>query len=360
MKKVKVVLSDLHIGKGRVLKDGSMNIFEEFYYDEKIAEFLDYYSTAEFEEAEVEVVLNGDILNLLQVDYKGHFLTALTETIECSKVRECIEGHPEIFEALRRFTSKPHKKISYIVGNHDQGMLWPAARKIFDEACGTRVNFVNIVYRFDGIHIEHGHQHEAANRIDPKKFFLKQDLAEPILNLPWASHFVVNFVIGLKFLDPHIDKVRPFHSMVRWRLMNNFFETMVWIFKLLKFFFLTGVSRDPRLSFPVRKTFAIVKEGAIFPNLEYAAKAILQNDPKRVHTVIFGHTHVYMYRQWGRDKEYINTGTWTELVSLDLASLGKITKLTYVLIEYPDDGGRPRARLREWRGHHKVELDVAV
>ena len=33
------------------------------------------------------------------------------------------------------------------------------------------------------------------------------------------------------------------------------------------------------------------------------------------------------------DKEYFNTGTWTELTSLDIVSLGKITKLTYVLIE---------------------------
>ncbi len=31
--------------------------------------------------------------------------------------------------------------------------------------------------------------HEAANRMDPKKFFLKKDLVEPILNLPFGSHF---------------------------------------------------------------------------------------------------------------------------------------------------------------------------
>ena len=89
-----------------------------------------------------------------------------------------------------------------------------------------------------------------------------------------------------------------------------------------------------------------------------SAKKILKND--RVHTVIFGHSHNYQYRQWRAEKEYFNTGTWTELTSLDITSLGKITKLTYVMIEYPEDGVRPRGRLKEWRGFHRIEEDVAV
>jgi len=79
-----------------------------------------------------------------------------------------------------------------------------------------------------------------------------------------------------------------------------------------------------------------------------------------VHTVIFGHTHVYQYRQFANDKEYFNTGTWTEVTSLEIASLGRITKLTYVLIDYPDENTRPRGRLKEWRGYHRIEDDVAV
>ena len=74
----------------------------------------------------------------------------------------------------------PDKRITYIVGNHDQGMLWPKLRDYFEEVCDARINFKNIVYFFDGVHVEHVHQHEAANRLDPKKFFLKQDLPEPI------------------------------------------------------------------------------------------------------------------------------------------------------------------------------------
>lgn len=104
--------------------------------------------------------------------------------------------------------------------------------------------------------------------------------------------------------------------------------------------------------------FKIAFESAIFPDLSESARKILRDE--RVHTVVFGHTHVYQYRQWGTDKEYFNTGTWTELTSLDIVSLGKITKLTYVLLEYPEDGSRPRGRLKEWKGYYRIEEDVAV
>jgi predicted phosphodiesterase len=111
-------------------------------------------------------------------------------------------------------------------------------------------------------------------------------------------------------------------------------------------------------SWPLRRVIQIFLESAIFPDLSESAKKVL-SDP-RVHTVIFGHTHVYQYRQWEHNKEYFNTGTWTELTSLDITSLGKITKLTYVLLEYPEDSERPRGRLKQWHGYHRIEEDVVL
>lgn len=108
----------------------------------------------------------------------------------------------------------------------------------------------------------------------------------------------------------------------------------------------------------MRSLLKIVYENAIFPDLGESARSILMDE--RVHTVIFGHSHVYQYRQFGPNKEYFNTGTWTDITSLDIVSLGKITKLTFVSIEYPQDGGRPRGRLKEWRGYHRLEEDLAI
>ncbi|MNS62491.1 Calcineurin-like phosphoesterase superfamily domain protein [compost metagenome] len=358
VKKIKIIVSDLHLGKGRLLKGGGLNSLEEFYFGEKLVEFIHFYSTGAFRDYEVELIINGDFLNFLQCDYRGHFLTVITESMCLEIMREIVEGHKNVFNALAEFAAKPGNSITYVVGNHDQGMLWPACRAYLNQVIGTPIRYKNIVYFFDGVHVEHGHMHEAANRMDPKKFFLKKNLAEPILNLPFGSHFFVEVVLKIKQQVPHVDKIRPFGKMVRWAFVNETKFMIKGFLTAMGYFVRSSVGKDPRRNWSLKRIIQVVLESAIFPDLSESARRILNDD--RVHTVIFGHSHVYQYRQWSENKEYFNTGTWTELTSLDIVSLGKITKLTYVLIEYPEDGARPRGRLKEWKGYHRIEEDVAI
>ncbi len=356
-KKIKLVISDLHLGLGRTIDGGITNSLEEFFFGDKLAEFLHYYTSGEYREHDVELVINGDFLNFLQVDYRGHHLTVITESVSLEKLKNMVKGHPEVFKALRNFVGDEKHSIAYVVGNHDQCMLWPATRAYLNEVVGRPIRFKNIVYFFDGVHVEHGHMHEAANRIDPKRFFLKKNLPEPILNLPFGSHFFVDYVLKIKKIYPHIDKVRPFQAMIRWGFYNETIFTIKAVIKLLLYFLSSSLVKDPRRQFPLKRILQVMLESAVFPDLSESARRILNDE--RVHIVIFGHTHVYQYRQWS-GKEYFNTGTWTDLTSLDIPSLGKITKLTYVLIEYPEDGEKPRGRLKEWRGYHRIEEDVAI
>jgi hypothetical protein len=223
---------------------------------------------------------------------------------------------------------------------------------------GTNLRYRNIVYFFDGVHIEHGHMHEAANRLNTRKFFLKKNLAEPILNLPFGSHFFVEFVLKIKQKYPHVDKIRPFSRMIRWALFNETWFTIECMARLVFFFLGSALSNDPRRAFPLNRLLKVFFESAVFPDLSEAARRILLSE--RIHTVIFGHSHVYQYRQFAENSEYFNTGTWTELTSLDIASLGRITKLTYVLIDFHEPELRPVARLKEWHGYHRIEEDVAI
>ncbi len=358
MRKFKLVISDLHLGRGRTLEGGATNPLEEFYFGQKLVEFLHYYSSGEFHDCDVELIINGDFLNFLQVDYHGHYLSVITEGVSVEKIKQIVAGHSEVFKAMREFVSVDNRSITYVVGNHDQCMLWPGTRAYFNEVLKTSVKFKNIVYFFDGVHVEHGHMHEAANRLDPKRFFLKKNLPEPILNLPFGSVFFVDFVLKLKQVHPHIDKVRPFKRMLRWVIFNEFWFSMKSLISLTRYFIQAVVRKDPRRQFALKRVLKVLAESAVFPDLSEAARRILNDD--RIHIVIFGHTHVYQYRQWGAEKEYFNTGTWTEITSLDITSLGKITKLTYVLLEYPEDGGKPRGRLKEWRGYHRIEEDIAI
>ncbi|WP_413558549.1 hypothetical protein [Bdellovibrio sp. HCB209] len=358
VKKIKVIISDLHLGKGRLLPEGGINSLEEFYYGDKLVEFIHYYSTGIYRDYEVELIINGDFFNFLQCDYKGHFLSVITEAVTLDILKDIVRGHENVFKAMAEFASKPGKSITYIVGNHDQGMLWPACRAYVNQVVGAPVRFKNIVYFFDGVHIEHGHMHEAANRMDPKKFFLKKHLVEPILNLPFGSHFFLEVVLKIKQTYPHVDKIRPFGKMLRWALINETMSLVKGFIMANKYFLKSVFVKDSRRHWPLKRIIQVILESAIFPDLSESARKILNDD--RVHTVVFGHTHVYQYRQWSEHKEYFNTGTWTEITSLDIVSLGKITKLTYCLIEYPEDGGRPRGRLKEWNGYHRIEEDVAI
>ena len=357
-KKIKLVVSDLHLGKGIHLDNGSINSFEEFYYADRLVEFIQYYSSGAYKEYDVEIIINGDFLNFLQVDYKGHYLSVITETIALEVLKSIVNGHPQVFRAMGDFLSQPHRRITYVIGNHDQGMMFQACRDYLDQVIGHRLQYKNIIYFFDGVHVEHGHMYETANRMDPKKFFLKQGLPEPILNLPFGSYFFVELVLKIKERYPHVDKIRPFGNMVRWTLVNRTGVTLRAFYDLFKYAYKVLFSNERIFEWKFSYLLKIALESTIFPDLSHFAKKIMNDE--RVHTVIFGHTHVYEYRQWAPNKEYFNTGTWTELTSLDVVSLGKITKLTYVLLEYTDPESRPHGRLKEWRGFHRIENDVAV
>ncbi len=357
-KKIKLILSDLHLGRGRLLEDGSMNSLEEFYYTEKLVEFIQYYSSGAYREYDVEIIFNGDFLNFLQVDYRGHHLTAITESMSVEVLKSIVNGHLPVFKAMGDFLSQPHRKITYVIGNHDQPMMFQGCRDYLDRVIGYPIQYKNIVYFVDGIHVEHGHMHEAANRLDPRKFFLKQGLPEPILNLPFGSHFFIELVLKVKEKYPHVDKIRPFGAMMRWALINEpmiLFQAFILLFKYI---YNILFSNDQRYRWSLKKLIKIFLESAIFPDLSKSAKRILNDE--RVHSVVFGHTHVYEYKKWGSGKEYFNTGTWTELTSLDVASLGRITKLTYVLFDYNDADIEPHGRLKEWKGFHRIEEDVVV
>ena len=137
---------------------------------------------------------------------------------------------------MGEFLSQNNRKITYVIGNHDQGMMFQACKDYLDQFIGRPLQYKSLVYYVDGIHIEHGHTHEAANRMDLRKFFIKQSVPEPILNLPFGSHFFVELVLKVKEKYPHVDKIRPFGAMMRWAVFNEpsiMFKSLGLLFKYI-------------------------------------------------------------------------------------------------------------------------------
>ena len=359
--KLKLVVSDFHLGKGRYFRDGSANLLEDFVYDREFAEFLDHYRTGSFSYADVELVLNGDILNLLQMDHFGVYTALFTERSTERAVRRIAQGHPVFFEALKRWLATPGHRVAYVIGNHDVGMMWGAPQRAFEEACGGEVRFFDEHYAFDGVYIEHGQQHERFARIDPRQPFITRGLPEPVLNLPWGSLFVAAMLPGIKQERPHVDKVRPFSAFLIWALVHDFLWAVRTGLKIARFTLQTLYFKTRYRVLLRGLTWALISEITLYPNFDKIAFRLLE-ERDDTHTVIFGHTHILKYRRWREGKQYFNEGTWNEVTNLDLNEYGTRTRLTYAFIEYPAESadGRPHVRIKEWRGRWVPDAEIVV
>ncbi len=354
--KLKLVFSDFHLGTGATLPGGSLNPLEDFHFGHKFKELLEFYNKGSYENADIELIFNGDMLNLILTDYHGHFPVVITEAVSVAKLKSILAGHPIFFKTLKTFLSHPKHSLTYVVGNHDQEMLWKATRTLLEEAVGREIQWKNTHYLVDGVHIEHGHQYETVNRVDPVHPFLTEGLQEPILNLPWGTLFSVQYIIKLKKQRPIIDKVRPFRLLIWWTLFNDTWFAISNIFRLILYFISTRFSKNRYRQSSMTTTMKILREASVFPDLSHAAKRILQTP--EIHTVIFGHTHVFRQLVVADGKLYLNTGTWNEILSLDLESFGRKARLTYARIDYPNEDNRAIPQLRHWIGKIPSEDDA--
>ena len=62
---LRLVLSDLHLGTGT--RRGQLNPLEDFIHDDRLVELLAYYDQLTGADGSIELILNGDIFDLLKV-----------------------------------------------------------------------------------------------------------------------------------------------------------------------------------------------------------------------------------------------------------------------------------------------------
>jgi UDP-2,3-diacylglucosamine pyrophosphatase LpxH len=355
-RKIKLVVSDFHIGSGKFLKNGTLNPLEDFFFDGKFIEFLKFYSEREFASSDIELICNGDFFNHLHLNPYEDSPDVLSEKVAVRRMDEILKGHPELFATMKSFSLTKDHRITFTLGNHDPGLLFPSVVKQLQEAFGERTTVRLDTYRFDGVHIEHGNQYFADNAYDQKKFFLTKNLPAPIINLPWGSYFVIHLLDRVRLDRPYFSKIYPFGHYIRWALIHDTKFAIKTIAKMLYYFVSLRFGKDPRRSSSFIRTLKIIKEFGLAPRLPSEAKKILLTQ-REVRIVIFGHTHHATLRQFAPDKTYINTGLWNEQISLELSDPGRLVKLTYAFLDY-DDQGKPQASLKIWRGKRHITEDL--
>jgi UDP-2,3-diacylglucosamine pyrophosphatase LpxH len=236
--KFKIVISDLHLSAGR---EAEGNPLEDFGSDQEFAAFVDEIAAeSDRDGADVELIINGDAFEMLQVPHVEEFdptkpyppkqYHSSSEEDSALKMDIIVKGHQPFFHALGQFIQPgpPRRTFTFIKGNHDLNLHWPAVQDRIRQALGATgpkselLTFEERRVSREGIYVEHGNQYaEALDRI--------KDMEEPHdhdkpgqLAIPPGSWFVMDVFNKVEREKYWIDGVKPITALVWYALAYDF------------------------------------------------------------------------------------------------------------------------------------------
>lgn len=340
--KAVIVISDLHLGAGKMI-NGKRNLLEDFHYDNKLIEFLEYYSTGEYQNMEVELVINGDFLDFLAVPYIEYFDDEFwSEKAALAKLKMIMEAHSPVLLALKKFVSYPDKKIVYIIGNHDAEFVFDSLKDEFLKIFGEfrdRVTLSNSITNYiptKGVVIQHGHQYERAHHFDQENAIVETLNGDKYFIPPWGSYYVTNVINRYKQERSFINSVRPIkHFLIHGILFDTFFTVRfilsnIYYFVMVRFWYFYMAKK----SIP-QVIESLMRELELFQDYESLTRQYFEKNPN-CKVLVVGHTHNPTLRIYSDGTTFINTGTWTRMVSLELGQWNYGNVLTYAKILIKD------------------------
>ena len=230
MPKLKIIVSDLHLGAGYASEG---NRLEDFDQDEAFSELLAHMvAESERQSRPMELILAGDTFEFLQVpaldvreafeparEYPAERYAPADEASSRRKIGLIIQGHPLFFRALRDLLSSPLCSICFIKGNHDINLHWAQVQALISAALGAdrapgRLTFEERCVSREGIYVEHGNQYlEWLNRWPD--FEQPHDPEDPSeLYLPAGSRFVYQFFNHMEHQYYWLDGIKPLTALV--------------------------------------------------------------------------------------------------------------------------------------------------
>ncbi|MGA9523250.1 MAG: metallophosphoesterase [Myxococcaceae bacterium] len=174
-----VVVSDLHIGRGRNPETGRFHSLENFFYDEDFLQFCRYLTHEAKERGRpLTLVFNGDTFDFLRVDPveasqrvggQERPGPTLTPEIAAEMVRRMLAGHPTFLDGIAHLLDEGHRVV-FLPGNHDIELQWPEVQAEIRRAILERSSTWDspglefhpwFFYEPGRIWIEHGCQYDA-------------------------------------------------------------------------------------------------------------------------------------------------------------------------------------------------------
>jgi UDP-2,3-diacylglucosamine pyrophosphatase LpxH len=366
-KKTVLVISDLHLGAGAMIK-GQRNLLEDFHSDKELVDFLKYYSTGDYLSQEVELIINGDFLDFLAVPYIEFFDDEFWSEEAALNKLEIINGaHPEVFEALNDFLKTKKNSLTYIIGNHDAELVLDSVRAkfftYFDEKITEKITLTKDLETYEpvkGVFIKHGHQYEVAHNYDPNDTVITDVHGRNYLHPAWGAYFVINVINKYKQERSYVNQIRPIKNFLIHGLIFDTFFTIRFMLATSYYFLMV---RWRRYFIEKRPIATALQELNLFEDFEESTKDFFKAN-KEARVLLVGHTHHPTYRSYVDGNIFINTGTWTKMTSLDFNNFNSGFKLTYAKIQVIDGSKvednfdeNVEVDLYQWRGTSELPYE---
>lgn len=364
-----IVISDLHLGAGLIVNKRK-NFLEDFHYDKELIEFIEYHGSMHYQDREVELIINGDFLDLLAVPFVPYFDDEYwSETASLDKLKMIVNAHPGVFEALKNFLTFPNNRLVYIIGNHDAELVFESLRNyiidIFPEEDRHKFKILlntNEVYIPEpGVVLKHGHEYELAHHFDPVTSIATDVEGKKYFIPPWGSYYVTRVINKFKEGRDYINAVRPINKFMINGIIYDFLYTLRFGFANFYYFLMVRFVMLFKQNKGILEVLEHVKkEIQLFQNYEALTEEyVTKND--EVHALIVGHTHDPIFREYEDGSVFINTGTWTKMYNLDFGKNFYGARLTFARVDVkeknvPEEGevverfDHLDISLNEWRG----------
>ena len=245
----KVIVSDLHLGPGPHAGPRFAGI-EDFSFATEWAHFL----TQQGQQGATDLIIAGDFIEFWQVltaldrlprrdnerdnDSDSELqpgpaaadsgpLLASDQQSALEALEYVLVAHGEVFTAIGRFVDSGDHRAIFLPGNHDAELLWPRVQLAIARAIGAReparLVFVDAVaYHHGGVHVEHGHRFDDANRFASDHAPFGRDATGRCrLQSSWGEVFVARFFTDTERELPFIDNLYPESAAVAWGLRDE-------------------------------------------------------------------------------------------------------------------------------------------
>ncbi|MDP2692605.1 MAG: hypothetical protein Q8O88_03115 [bacterium] len=350
-KKVKITISDLHLGKGadsihEDFKHHPMGVdmddtSQDYVLDQHPREFFEEITKNTSHCDEVILRFNGDTVDFSTMRIPGEKIPRPYEENAVKKLKDVFDAHREFWSALANFLhTADNTKVEFFYGNHDLQFYWPKIQEMLIQRlspdCPEKVSF-SFEKLEHGTYTRHG-ESEPHTKTNYKEPIIPASKISKLLNEKDA-HDTLDVSLGHYLSSLLMYEIKKNNYLTGRMLSHGFeyrngfkhifsrdwFRKRFFLFKTLWNVFIIFIYTIRPRFWHMKEKIGLIKilrviywtfSGVFTGNTPKDSAMKLLHDRDDVDCVIYSHEHaptVLIKTINGRTVTYMNTGTWVPL-----------------------------------------------